>query len=47
MNSLNMKKHVFVEKPLSFEIKEIKEAYEFADKQGKKLVTGWMRRFDK
>jgi predicted dehydrogenase len=44
--ALNADKHVFVEKPLCYTLKEADSLIEMADRKNKKLMVGYMKRYD-
>jgi myo-inositol 2-dehydrogenase/D-chiro-inositol 1-dehydrogenase len=44
--ALNAGKHVFTEKPIGHEVKDVYEVYNLAKAVGKHLLTGFQRRFD-
>ena len=46
LECLNNNKHVFVEKPLSLELEEIKICYDLAKEKNLQLLVGYNRRFD-
>ena len=46
IDCLNKNKHVFVEKPLSLDVEEIKTCYNLARRKNLKLLVGYNRRFD-
>lgn len=46
MDAIENEKHVLVEKPISFTLKEAKKMVKFAKKKGVKLATGHVERFN-
>jgi len=46
MKCLNQNKHVFCEKPLGSNIREIKDCFKLANQKDRKLMIGYQKRFD-